>query len=287
MACSHALKYQQPALHSRIPPHCQTYLLTPPSTLFIDASSLSLNNCICAHLSLANHISMDWYSWLSKTGLDPLLTYKYGRIFTNSQLQEQDILRFDHEFLQSLGISVARHRLEILKLSDKKVNKDSIKLSMALAIKKTKRLLGKYWTSPRLTLLEQLRPWTSQWKKKETLAFNNKRRIMKSGPMERTKGETYVVKNNRSVSKSGPVDKKMQERLMSTSWNSPSPLCGHHQYGTQRQTPPHETKALNESGVGVNCLSPKVESHYTNKEIMSHDELGSIWSLMFEDIKPT
>ncbi|KAK1392727.1 Sterile alpha motif (SAM) domain-containing protein [Heracleum sosnowskyi] len=229
---------------------------------------------------------MDWYSWLSKTGLDPLLTYKYGRIFTNSQLQENDITRFDHDFLQILGISVAKHRLEILKLSDK-VNKDGTKLSIALAIRRTKSLLGKYWTRPRRTMLEQLRPWTSQWKKKETLPYNNKRHILKSGPMERTKEETYVLKNNRSVSKSGPVDKKMQERLMSTSWNSPSPLCGP-QYRTHRETPLHEKKAFSESGDGVKwSSSPKVESHYTNKEIMSHDELGSIWSLMFEDIKPT
>ncbi|KAL8126095.1 hypothetical protein AgCh_013397 [Apium graveolens] len=238
---------------------------------------------------------MDWYSWLSKAGLDPLLTYKYGRIFTNSHLQEEDILRFDHEFLQSLGVSVTRHRLEILKLCDKKVNKDSIRFNIALAIKKTKRLLRKYWTSPGITLMEHLRPWTSQWKKKETLAYNNKRRIMKSGPMERTKRETCVMKNNRSVSKSGPVDMKMPEKLMSTSWNSPSPLCGY-QYGTYRETPLHE-KALDESEIGINwSFSPKVESHYTNKKSQSHytnketvsrDELASIWSSMFKDIKPT
>lgn len=225
---------------------------------------------------------MDWYLWLSKSGLDPLLTYKYGRMFTNQQLQEEDISSFDHEFLQNLGISVAQHRLEILKISDKK---NSPKLSIALAIRKTKSLLGKYWTRPRSTFLEQLRPWTSQWRKKEALTYDNKRRVMKSGPMERTKGETCLLKNNKSIS--GPLDRKMQERLMSTSWNSPLPMCGP-QHETRRESLWREKKTLNEPGAGVKwSLNPRVESHYTDKETVSHDELGSIWSLMFEDIKPT
>ncbi|KAL1822730.1 hypothetical protein DCAR_0310570 [Daucus carota subsp. sativus] len=223
---------------------------------------------------------MDWYSWLSETALDPLHTYKYGRLFTNNQLRAEDVIRFDHDFLQSLGISVAKHRLEILKLRDKKVEKDSRKLSIALAIRKTKSLLGKYWTRPRMALLEQLKPWTSQWRKKDARVYDNKRRIMKSGPMERTNGDTCVLKN-KSGSKSGPVDWKVQERLMSSSWNSPSPVCV--------PSPVRDTKTFNESGVGGKwSMSPRFESdQYKNKDTVSHNELHSIWSLMFEDIKPT
>lgn len=60
---------------------------------------------------------MDWFSWLSKTDLDPTLSYEYGLIFAQKKLQSEDIALFNHNFLRRLGISVAKHRVEILKLS--------------------------------------------------------------------------------------------------------------------------------------------------------------------------
>ncbi|KAJ3704683.1 hypothetical protein LUZ61_008388 [Rhynchospora tenuis] len=60
---------------------------------------------------------MDWYSWFSKTNLDKSLVYDYALLFSRNELEEDDILHFNHEFLQSMGISIAKHRLEILKLS--------------------------------------------------------------------------------------------------------------------------------------------------------------------------
>ncbi|KAK8296521.1 hypothetical protein V6Z11_D05G127600 [Gossypium hirsutum] len=62
---------------------------------------------------------MDWFSWLSKTGLEPSLVYEYGLSFSHNELEEEDIVYLDHEFLQSMGISIAKHRLEILKLAGK------------------------------------------------------------------------------------------------------------------------------------------------------------------------
>ncbi|KAF8032576.1 hypothetical protein BT93_D1477 [Corymbia citriodora subsp. variegata] len=92
---------------------------------------------------------MDWFSWLSKTGLDPSLVYEYGLAFANNELEEEDISYFDHEFLQSMGISIAKHRLEILKLARKEKGSSS-KFSprpisrFLLAIKRTKKYLTKY-----------------------------------------------------------------------------------------------------------------------------------------------
>jgi SAM domain (Sterile alpha motif) len=60
---------------------------------------------------------MDWYTWLSNTNLDKFLVYDYSLLFSRNELEEEDISHFDHEFLQSMGISIAKHRLEILKLS--------------------------------------------------------------------------------------------------------------------------------------------------------------------------
>ncbi|KAK9947457.1 hypothetical protein M0R45_003081 [Rubus argutus] len=56
---------------------------------------------------------MDWFAWLSKTGLEPSLVYDYGTIFARNELQMEDVAFFNHEFLLSMGISVAKHRLEI------------------------------------------------------------------------------------------------------------------------------------------------------------------------------
>ncbi|CAI0420318.1 unnamed protein product [Linum tenue] len=84
---------------------------------------------------------MDWFSWLSKTGLDPSLVYEYGVAFTNNELEEEDIAYFNHEFLQSMGISIAKHRLEILKLA----RKDKfVSARMVVAIRRTQRSLAKY-----------------------------------------------------------------------------------------------------------------------------------------------
>ncbi|KAL6537636.1 hypothetical protein OROMI_026170 [Orobanche minor] len=66
---------------------------------------------------------MDWFSWLSKTNLDPSLTYEYAMAFAHNELESDDIRHFNHEFLQSMGISIAKHRLEILKLATKELKK--------------------------------------------------------------------------------------------------------------------------------------------------------------------
>ncbi|KAK9073489.1 hypothetical protein SSX86_007813 [Deinandra increscens subsp. villosa] len=50
--------------------------------------------------------SIDWFSWLSKTCLEESLVYEYGMVFSRNELEEDDITYFNHEFLQSMGISV-------------------------------------------------------------------------------------------------------------------------------------------------------------------------------------
>jgi hypothetical protein len=62
---------------------------------------------------------MEWYSWLSRAGLAPSLTYEYGLLFTQNELEPGDAAHFDHDLLKSMGIAVAKHRLEILKLAKK------------------------------------------------------------------------------------------------------------------------------------------------------------------------
>jgi hypothetical protein len=56
---------------------------------------------------------MEWHSWLSRAGLAPSLTYEYGLLFAQNELEPGDAAHFDHDLLKSMGI--AKHRLEILR----------------------------------------------------------------------------------------------------------------------------------------------------------------------------
>lgn len=60
---------------------------------------------------------MDWHAWLSAARLEPALVYEYALVFARNELEADDVAYFDHEFLHSMGVSVAKHRLEILKLA--------------------------------------------------------------------------------------------------------------------------------------------------------------------------
>ncbi|PKA62447.1 hypothetical protein AXF42_Ash009333 [Apostasia shenzhenica] len=79
---------------------------------------------------------MDWRSWLSRSSLPPPLADEYGLLFSLNDLQEEDIEHLDHELLLSMGVSVAKRRLEILKLA----RKEKRKKKMGAAAAATKKL---------------------------------------------------------------------------------------------------------------------------------------------------
>lgn len=87
---------------------------------------------------------MDWHSWLSKSGLEPSIVYEYGLVFSNNELEEEDVAHFDHEFLMSMGISIAKHRLEILKLAKKEKKSPRPMAKLVAVVKKTRKSLAKY-----------------------------------------------------------------------------------------------------------------------------------------------
>ncbi|KAF3525598.1 hypothetical protein F2Q69_00049884 [Brassica cretica] len=91
---------------------------------------------------------MDWFSWLSRTNLEDSLIYEYGLSFSHNELEFEDIAYFNHEFLQSMGISIAKHRLEILKLArrDKKASPLTARSisRVLIAIRKTGKCFSEY-----------------------------------------------------------------------------------------------------------------------------------------------
>ncbi|BAT98600.1 hypothetical protein LR48_Vigan406s008100 [Vigna angularis] len=123
---------------------------------------------------------MDWFSWLSKTSLEPTLVYEYGLTFAHNELEEEDMIYFNHEFLMSMGISIAKHRLEILKLARKVKGKRAPRpvASLMVAIKRTKRCLANYFRTfisceeesaalvvvPSSLSSSRTRPYGTRWK---------------------------------------------------------------------------------------------------------------------------
>ncbi|RWW46797.1 hypothetical protein BHE74_00047261 [Ensete ventricosum] len=89
---------------------------------------------------------MDWYSWLSNSSLEPYLVYEYGLLLTTNELEEEDIAYLDHSFLQSMGIAIAKHRLEILKLAHKDTSRvpPLAVAKLVAAFRQSKNCLARY-----------------------------------------------------------------------------------------------------------------------------------------------
>ncbi|GAA0160754.1 hypothetical protein LIER_17235 [Lithospermum erythrorhizon] len=240
---------------------------------------------------------MDWYTWLYKTNLDPSLIYEYGSTFTRNELQEDDICHFNHEFLQSMGILVAKHRLEILKLARKDVEiKPNGMTRLVSAISKTKRLLAKKLSSSNKHAspmpMSEVTPYRTQWTgalrringggggvrelshdNKQNAFVTRRRHTMKSGPLDLRVQEKLMV-TNRSLSASGPLDGKVNERIRNNNW-TPRRAVGHvHVHGSTTKSGP----------LGV---SPKINFYCKDKNGSGFEEVNSLWSLMFQDMKPT
>ncbi|KAG2718938.1 hypothetical protein I3843_03G235100 [Carya illinoinensis] len=178
---------------------------------------------------------MDWFSWLSKSGLEPSLIYEYGVAFARNELQQEDVSYFNHEFLQSMGISVAKHRLEILKLARKENRVGPGTLSgLILAINKTKKCLNKcinklvFRDDVSFKAAPEMIHYREHWRggllrrhKSEDVKEDDhkpvltKRSITLSGPLDGRVQEKVMV-NTRSLKLSGPLDGRQQERIMYT-----------------------------------------------------------------------
>ncbi|KAL2493493.1 Sterile alpha motif (SAM) domain-containing protein [Abeliophyllum distichum] len=183
-------------------------------------------------------MAMDWFSWLSKTGLDPSLVYEYALSFSHNELEEEDIVYFNHEFLQSMGISIAKHRLEILKLARKEKGSTPHPMSrLFIAIKQTKRCFSKYFRAwirredSSLAIVPR-RSYSGRWK--NAMVKRNKRLMVakqsRGAPLLLTNGSPMWMHSSRINSFSSPVnmmvhdlredDQKMDHQDYEEYWSS-------------------------------------------------------------------
>ncbi|KAL3528918.1 hypothetical protein ACH5RR_008240 [Cinchona calisaya] len=201
---------------------------------------------------------MDWFSWLSKASLDPSTAYDYALAFAQNELEQDDIVYFNHEFLQSMGISVAKHRLEILKLARKDKTKSQHPMFwLHIAVKQAKSYVAKHIcsrvnrdNSSALTIMPK-GSYSSRWK--AALLKRNRRLIqtskLNSKPMLITNGQEILMLTNGS-----PV-----ESISSSSCSS-SP------------------------DVQDFCNNEKV----ANNEYWLNNNVEELkWETMFQDLKPT
>ncbi|XP_051119624.1 uncharacterized protein LOC127243582 [Andrographis paniculata] len=158
---------------------------------------------------------MDWFTWLSKTGLDPSLVYHYGLIFSHNELEEADTAYFNHEFLQSMGVSIAKHRLEILKLAQKYNGSIAHPMSKILiAIKRTKNRFSKYlrtWIRCEESALAIVPAGSYSTGRKNSMIKKNKRLLLANNqqqnraPLLLTNGSPVMFPSSRINSFSSPA----------------------------------------------------------------------------------
>uniref|UniRef100_A0A0D9ZRJ1 SAM domain-containing protein n=1 Tax=Oryza glumipatula TaxID=40148 RepID=A0A0D9ZRJ1_9ORYZ len=84
-------------------------------------------------------MGMDWYAWLSAARLDQEVAYEYALVFSRNELEADDLAYFDHEFLHSMGVSVAKHRLEILKLARRSRRRAALSSRLVAAVDRVAR----------------------------------------------------------------------------------------------------------------------------------------------------
>nr|XP_043607583.1 uncharacterized protein LOC122579466 [Erigeron canadensis] len=214
---------------------------------------------------------MDWFSWLSKTHLEPPYINEYAKTFSNNQLEEEDISYFNHEFLQSMGISIAKHRLEILKLSKKSSSTSHPMAKLMLVFKKTKRTLAnlvRTWVhrNDSAMVMVKRRTYSSRWK--GAMVKRSNRLVMNkqwSGTLLLTNGYRPVVKSNNGGAKVNSFS---------------SPLV----YDIQ-----HDEKKENGNEYKEEDLYSDYEDGNDGDEYWSTNKGGEDikWDAMFQNLKPT
>ncbi|CAN6202328.1 unnamed protein product [Urochloa humidicola] len=77
---------------------------------------------------------MDWYAWMCRAGLHPDVALEYALLFARNELGADDLRHLDHDLLATMGVAVAKHRLEILKLARKESSSSSSRAAAITAL---------------------------------------------------------------------------------------------------------------------------------------------------------
>ncbi|KAI3463436.1 hypothetical protein Pfo_020099 [Paulownia fortunei] len=219
---------------------------------------------------------MDWFAWLSKTDLDPSLVYEYALTFTHNELVEDDIAHFGHEFLQSMGITIAKHRLEILKLArEKKGRSIHPVLWFMFAVKQTKNYLAKHIQAlvHRENSALSLRPKRNHSLRWKVAMLQRNKRLSLRAPS--AKPEWPMIRSDSPRFVSG------HRMLMLTNG---SPMADSQSSGSTQSSSWAESEANAESGhITRDALANPWNSSFSRTTV--HSLEGEHWSSSTEEIK--
>ena len=241
---------------------------------------------------------MDWFAWLSKTNLEPPLIYNYGLTFARNELRLQDATHFNHEFLQSMGISVAKHRLEILQLAKKEYGVKPRKLS-AVIKKCLRKCVRKFGFGEEAEIVKAIpepdwchEKWRSAFVRKqgneseevkEERPFHRTRGLSLSGPLDGRMQEKVLP--NKVLRLSGPIDGSTYERSMYT---DRSPVMSRAQDGRSIKSPILPGSPDSRSPKPTTPESPRANGHCSMAKVdIDFDDDHALWPTLFQDLKPT
>ncbi|KAF5731947.1 hypothetical protein HS088_TW18G00634 [Tripterygium wilfordii] len=178
--------------------------------------NITTSNFVC-NVTYPIHTTkaVDWFSWLSKTTLEPPLVYEYGLAFARDELESEDLPYFNHEFLHSMGISVAEHRLEILKLAKKEIGPGRIVglSKLVWAMNMTKKCINRWGFHKELMI--QAVPEEGEEEVVVEKAIVQAGIVAKAGPINGRIQEKKLMATNRSVKVSGPLDvNQLQQKFV-------------------------------------------------------------------------
>ncbi|TKY54770.1 hypothetical protein E2542_SST19182 [Spatholobus suberectus] len=283
------------------------------------------NLSISYHFGTTPSSSMDWFSWLSRTTLEPSLIYDYGLTFARNELQLEDACYFNHEFLQSMGVSIAKHRLEILKLVKKEEGAARPKKLSGVIKKCLRKCMNKlvFREDDRMKDIPSMPVsvpppetnwYQAKWKgslvrkqqgsedlKEEkplpVLPMYRSRTIALSGPLDGSRIHEKMV-NNKALKLSGPLDGRMHERMMNTN-RSPlmsRPLDG--RYVVTTKSPRVDVRVMVENK-SPRLPRPLDATRAENESPLGYSPLNkanadfdydddhTLWPTLFQDLKPT
>ncbi|KMZ71389.1 hypothetical protein ZOSMA_181G00240 [Zostera marina] len=131
---------------------------------------------------------LNWYSWLQRAGIEPPFTSEYALLFSDNELQEEDIVEFSHDFLQSIGISNAKHRLKIIRLARKEKELITVSNTMSFFLAVVKLMRGKIGQKLKLGVRGPSPAMISAWRavKKSTMV-----KLGKVKPDEKVIGDNF------------------------------------------------------------------------------------------------
>lgn len=256
----------------------------------------------------------DWYSWLSKTGLDQSLIYEYGLAFSRNQLQKDDLTYLNHEFLQSMGITVAKHRLEILKLANKVAggskgninigssnNNNSLSSKFIGAVNKTKKCLNKF-------VINKLKVHHQQQQEFENYAIKQllepPRRFSR-----KCKSEKEMIlriepqpppppprSNYRRIAKSGPLDGRGQDYKLLVSNSTTASATRSLKFSGPLDKRTNDKLMYKSPMVSGPILDQRLTFQPNRSPIVSGPKINNtkekvkdntLWAALFQDMKPT